>query len=145
MMLAIVPIVEGHSEVKSVPVLMRRILNRHGIYDVEIAKPIRVKRHQVVKEGELEKAIGLACLRPNCGAIVIILDADHDCPKELDLVYFAKDNRRRQTFLFRLFCPSLNLKPGSWAASNLYGESGVLQTRLTRYPIRKQSGVQRRS
>ncbi len=83
MTLAIVPIVEGHSEVESVPVLMRRIFSQHGIYDLKVAKPIRVKRYQVVKEGELEKAIGLARLRPNCGAIMIILDAEDDCPKGL--------------------------------------------------------------
>jgi len=80
---AIVPIVEGHSEVKSVPVLMRRFLYQHGIYDVVIEKPIRVKRQQVIKEGQLERAIRQALLRPNCRAIVIILDADDDCPKEL--------------------------------------------------------------
>ncbi|MBM3237166.1 DUF4276 family protein [Candidatus Poribacteria bacterium] len=80
---SIVPIVEGHSEVKSVPVLMRRFLQLHGIYDVVIEKPIRIKRQQIIKEGQLERAIARALLRPNCRAIVIILDADDDCPKEL--------------------------------------------------------------
>jgi hypothetical protein len=89
---SIVPIVEGHSEVKSVPVLMRRFLQLHSIYDVVIERPIRVKRQQVIKEGQLERAIARALIRPNCRAIVIILDADDDCPKELapSLLWRAK-------------------------------------------------------
>jgi hypothetical protein len=83
MNLAIVPIVEGHAEVESIPALMWRVLNERGIYQIQVAKPVRVKRYQVVKAGQLEKAIELARSRRNCGAIVVLLDADDDCPKDL--------------------------------------------------------------
>ena len=45
----LVPIVEGHAEVEAVPVLMRRLLAESGQYEVEIARPVRVKRYKVVR------------------------------------------------------------------------------------------------
>lgn len=80
----ILPIVEGHSEVESVPILLRRILNQMEIFNIQIAKPWRVKRNKVVKEGELERAIQQGIReRDNIGAILVLLDADDDCPAEL--------------------------------------------------------------
>jgi hypothetical protein len=80
---SIVPIVEGHAEVESIPILMRRLRDSWHYFNLEISKPIRVNRYQIVKEGELERRIKLAMTRPNCRAIVIVLDADDDCPKNL--------------------------------------------------------------
>lgn len=81
---AIVPIVEGHSEVFSVPILLRRLMQQGGTYDLEVAKPFRVKRDLVVRPGGLEKALEFASLsRPNAVAILVLLDADDDCPAKL--------------------------------------------------------------
>jgi len=81
---AIVPIVEGQAEVEAVPVLLRRILEVLEVHHVEVARPFRVKRYKVVKEGELERAIQNAMTdRENVEAILIVLDADDDCPAEL--------------------------------------------------------------
>ncbi|HEX2077141.1 MAG TPA: hypothetical protein VHG08_05515 [Longimicrobium sp.] len=75
--MALVPIVEGHAEVRSVPVLMRRL-------GVDVAKPFRVKRNQVVRPGELERAVQLAVAdRAAASAVLVLLDADDDCPAEL--------------------------------------------------------------
>jgi len=80
----LVPIVEGYSEVESVPVLLRRLLAEWGRYEVAVAKPVRVSRYKVVRPGELERACELARRRPaGCDAILLVLDADDDCPKEL--------------------------------------------------------------
>jgi len=80
----LIPIVEGHAEVESVPVLLRRLGADRGRHDVTIGKPVRVSRYKVVKSGELERAIELARRRhKGCDAIIVILDADDDCPKEL--------------------------------------------------------------
>ena len=82
----IVPIVEGHSEVASVPILLRRILEGLGHLELTstIARPIRVKRNRILKEGELESKIGLARrVRSSCSCILVLLDADDDCPAEL--------------------------------------------------------------
>jgi hypothetical protein len=81
---AIVPIVEGQSEVASIPVLLRRLLHRSGLYELEVARPFRVKRDRIVRPGELEKALALAGRsRPGAAAVVVVLDADDDCPAEL--------------------------------------------------------------
>jgi hypothetical protein len=80
---AIVPIVEGQSEEKSVPVLLRRILHeRLQVFDIEIAKAFRIRRDQIVnKDNELGRAIAVATAkRENVKAILILLDADNDCP-----------------------------------------------------------------
>ena len=80
----IVPIVEGYSEVESLPLLMRRVLDEQGAHALEIHKPIRVKRTKIVKEGEIERTVELAKItRPGARAIMFVLDADDDCPKEL--------------------------------------------------------------
>lgn len=81
---AIVPIVEGQAEVESVPVLLRRILVQLGAYDVQVARPFRVKRNRVVREGELERAVRQTVRgRDNVACILVILDSDDDCPAEL--------------------------------------------------------------
>lgn len=80
----LVPIVEGHSEVQSVPVLLRRLLAERERYEIKIVKPVRVGRYKVVRPGELERACELARRRPEgCNAILLLLDADDDCPKEI--------------------------------------------------------------
>ena len=81
---AIVPIVEGHSEVIALPLLLRRLLRRDGVYDLEVARPFRVKRNRVVRPGEIENAVTQACRsRAHAAAVLVLLDADDDCPAEL--------------------------------------------------------------
>lgn len=79
-------IVEGYGEVAAVPILLRRIV-RELDHDIELSiplPPIRVHRNKIIKEGELEKAVALAALKINGdGAILILLDADNDCPASL--------------------------------------------------------------
>ena len=79
---AIVPIVEGQSEVKSVGPLLRRIMHeRLRFFDIEIARPFRVSRNKVTQSDELERAIRTAILdRTNASAILILLDAHDDPP-----------------------------------------------------------------
>lgn len=84
-MKSLVPIVEGKSEVESVGVLLRRILTADRCSWISIAKPIRVKRNQVVRQGELERALQLAVsTREGCAGIVVLLDADDDDPELLE-------------------------------------------------------------
>lgn len=81
---AIVPIVEGQAEVQAVPVLLRRILAVLEVHHVEVARPFRVGRYKVVKQGELERAVRYAIMdRRNAEALLILLDADDDCPAQL--------------------------------------------------------------
>lgn len=81
---SIVPIVEGHAEVESVPVLLRRVLSQAGKYQVQVAKPFRVKRNRIVRTGELERAVSQSIKdRGNVRCILVLLDSDDDCPATL--------------------------------------------------------------
>ena len=84
-MAKIVAIVEGDGEVEAVPVLIRRIgAVVSPLTPPDVSKPIRVPRRRIVKEGELERYVRLAAARAgNDGRIVILLDANGDCPVEL--------------------------------------------------------------
>jgi len=82
---SIVAIVEGHGEVQALPVLLRRIALESGVETPpDIPRPIRTPRSKLLKEGELERAIELAARQSSDdGGILILLDADDDCPKEV--------------------------------------------------------------
>ncbi len=92
----LIPIVEGHGEVEALPVLLRRILqctNSSG-GQIIVGKPIRQDRHKIVKIGELERAIQLAELK-RCDAILVVLDADDDCPAKLGPELLARARQAR--------------------------------------------------
>lgn len=81
-MTRIVTLVEGHGEVAAVPILVRRIAEilSPGLI-VEMPRPIRVKRQRLLKDDELERAIEFAARQAGTGGrILILLDADDDCP-----------------------------------------------------------------
>jgi hypothetical protein len=70
--------------VEAIPLLLRRLLNERQRPDVQIARPVRVSRNKVTKEGEIERAVTLARRRrEGCNAVLVLLDADDDCPREL--------------------------------------------------------------
>lgn len=79
----IIPIVEGYGEVDALPVLLRRFQEESESFALGIGRPIRRHRHQLVHESDVRKAVRLALLDPDCAAILIVLDADDDCPAEL--------------------------------------------------------------
>lgn len=73
--------VEGHSEVESIPVLLRRIFGREGIEGWGVCKPFRVHRYQVVRPREMERAMRqMLWSRPEARAALIVMDSDDDCP-----------------------------------------------------------------
>jgi hypothetical protein len=84
-MSVLVPVVEGHSEVESVRLLVLRYLARKNPpITLTVEHPIRVGRNKIVKANELERAARLAAYTAaDDGAILILLDADDDCPQEL--------------------------------------------------------------
>ena len=83
----IVPIVEGDGDAVALPNLLTRILaEKYGRGDVLVAQG----RQGVVKangrqnlERKLDRFLGHAQNRPGCAAVLIVVDADDDCPAEL--------------------------------------------------------------
>jgi len=81
--LKIVPLIEGHGEVEAVPVLLRRLLETCNQFQLQIGRPIRRSRGELTSKEGLERAIRLARLDEGCAAILILFDADDDCPKTI--------------------------------------------------------------
>jgi len=79
----IYPIVEGYGEKDAVPVLLRRLRDVAEAFAIEIGKPIRRKRTEFAQEALLRKAVRLALYQPDCAGVLVLFDADDDCPKDL--------------------------------------------------------------
>lgn len=85
-MISIATIVEGDGEVSALPILLRRIAaEREPVVTVDILRPIRVRRDKFLnKKEEFRRQLLLAAAK--CGGdgwILILLDADDDCPAAL--------------------------------------------------------------
>lgn len=97
-------------------VLMRRVLYDVGVFELQVARPFRVKRQQVVREGELERSI-IQAERSRAGAssVFIVLDADDDCPADLSLILLQR--ARAQTDLaVRVVLPKVEIEAWILAA-----------------------------
>ena len=83
-MIPLASIVEGHGEVEALPILLRRFVAE---WDVELPivmlPPIRVSRSKLIKQGELERAAQFAAYQARAGGVLVLIDADDDCPAEL--------------------------------------------------------------
>lgn len=76
------PIVEGYGEVQALPILLRRLRDQASAWDVEIKRPMRCNRSELVGQPKLEKMVKAARYQPDCNAILILFDGDRDCPAE---------------------------------------------------------------
>jgi len=101
--LRVIPVVEGHGEVESVRLLIERIVHELiGRGTVEVLQPIRRRRGNLVKQQEIERAVEFAARKLGTSGeeandlILVLLDADDDCPAELAplLVEWASAARR---------------------------------------------------
>jgi len=77
------PIVEGQGDEAAVPLLLRRLRDEAQAWGIEVGRPHRKRRTQLVKKDSLQSAVRLAVLREDCAGILVLFDADDDCPKEL--------------------------------------------------------------
>lgn len=89
----LVCVVEGKGEVRAIPVLVGRLLARLEATDRWFVdqEPVRQPRGHLVDEkvssperpcrpDEVARAVGLALKRRDVGAVVVLCDADDDCP-----------------------------------------------------------------
>ena len=83
------PLVEGRGEVASVAMLLRRLRDAAGVFEVDVNEPIRRAKSDFVTEGSLRAAVRLALKQASCGAVLILFDGDKDCPKDLVPRIFA--------------------------------------------------------
>jgi hypothetical protein len=88
-MFTIVPIVEGDGEVKSVPILLSRLFAVRELWNLTISKPI-INAHGIgnlTKENGFEKFLKVAMKRNPCDSILVVIDADVHCAKELAIAF----------------------------------------------------------
>jgi hypothetical protein len=77
-------IVEGHGEQRAVPILMRRLAQLVNPDVYAEVRAIRQSRGTLLSAGGLERAVKLAVNdTPPSGAVLILIDSDDDCPKEM--------------------------------------------------------------
>jgi hypothetical protein len=87
-------IVEGHGEVEALPILIRRIgLELDPPVAVEVPRPIRQPRSGLLKPQELERVVRLAASKSD--RILILIDADEDCPAKLGPELLQRANLAR--------------------------------------------------
>ncbi len=97
-MTRIASVVEGEGEVLALPILLRRLAEWRGMTaseNFEALKPIRVKRNRfLAREEEFERYMTLAAGKAGVdGWVLLLLDADDDCPMELGASLLNKARR----------------------------------------------------
>lgn len=77
-------IVEGHGEVEALPCLIRRVVTEQNLPSVEMPAPLRLPKGKMKKADELARAVELMVRKtaPD-GGVLVLLDADEECPAEL--------------------------------------------------------------
>ena len=123
----IAAIVEGHGEVEAVPILLRRIApSVSPSLAVKVLKPIRIGRYKILKPGELERAVELAARQTGRGGcILILLDAEDDCPAELGRVLLERAIDARRDRDIRVVLAKREYEAWFLAAANsIAGERG---------------------
>lgn len=129
-MRTLVSIVEGDGEVAALPVLLRRLgewLTPNGYMALEVATPIRVRRDRFLnKDEEFSRYLSLAS--DKCGErgwILILLDADDDCPATLGKAILTRARRAQPHRPISVVLA--NREYEAWflaAAESLHGQRG---------------------
>jgi hypothetical protein len=123
----IAPVVEGHGEVKALPLLLRRVAYDLGVYGIEIHPPIRAGRSTLATAAGISSVVEQAAYRvPGHGGILVLFDADDDCPVDLvsRLLASARNVRPDKAVAFVVATREFE----AWflaAASSLAGKCGL--------------------
>jgi hypothetical protein len=64
-------------------VLLRRLRDEAEAWGLEFGRPHRKRRTQLVRKDSLQSAVRVASLREECAGILVLFDADDDCPKDV--------------------------------------------------------------
>lgn len=82
--ITIASIVEGEGEVQAVPELLRRIAYDSEIWNGVFPRPIRVPRSKLAMPEHLARLVQAAAENvAGRGGVLVLLDADDDCPAKL--------------------------------------------------------------
>lgn len=127
-MARIIPIVEGHGEVAAVPILIRRTVRHLSPRQfVDVLHPIRVQRNKIVKSGVLEKYVQIAAQRlGENGGILVLLDADRDCPMSLGAALLDRASKARADWTIKVVLAKAEFEAWFLASANsIAGKRGI--------------------
>jgi hypothetical protein len=80
----IVPIVEGPGEVEAFPALLWKLLAEMNRYDIQVGEPQNAHGcGNLTVAGGLEKFVQNAWNRRDCGAVLILMDAEEHCAMQI--------------------------------------------------------------
>jgi hypothetical protein len=89
--LTVASIVEGDGEVPALPKLLHRIAAELGVPNLLTPTPMRIPRGKLTIGGGIERAVAAQALRVSTkGGILVLLDADDDCPAEYGPLLLAR-------------------------------------------------------
>ncbi|MEV0910851.1 DUF4276 family protein [Streptomyces hokutonensis] len=94
----IASVVEGEGEISALPVLLRRLMYEAEIWDADIQPPFMVDRGRLVRPGGVENAVEAQARRvpaDHPGGILVVIDADDDCPAGLGPSLLARAEAAR--------------------------------------------------
>jgi hypothetical protein len=78
-------LVEGHGDQQALPELLRRIVADRGLFQITPA-PRPIKSGEIAKlrrPGQLERFIVYGCSREDGDGVLLVLDCDDECPREV--------------------------------------------------------------
>lgn len=122
----IASIVEGDGEVVALPKLLHRIAAEIGVTNLRAERPMREPRGRITRVGGIERVVSAAALRvTGDGGVLVILDADDDCPAHLGPQLLARARAVRPDK--RIVVVVANREFEAWflaAATSLAGQHG---------------------
>lgn len=125
----IASVVEGEGELDALPVVLRRLAYAAEIWDVNVRPPHLVDRGRLTKPGGIESAVESVARRiPNGapGGILVLIDADDDCPASLGPSLLARAAKARSDRLLSVVLANREFE--AWfiaAAPSLGGYAGL--------------------
>lgn len=92
----IAPVVEGFGEVNALPRVLFRLAHDLSVTNLRVTTPFRSSRGKLIAPGGIERAVSAAALQvTGPGGILVLIDADDDCPAQLGPRLLARAQNAR--------------------------------------------------
>jgi hypothetical protein len=121
-------VVEGHGEIESVPILVRRIAQAvDPQLVVQLSPSVRVPKNKLILLSEFERTVEIVArgVGPR-GGVLILLDSDDDCPAVLGRVLLERARQIRPNLPIRIILAKREFE--AWflaSAESLRGRRGL--------------------
>ena len=112
----IVPIIEGDGEIEAVPMLIRRVLlEQLQEHEIQVAAPKKLHRNAI--DSNLPVILRYAANEEGCGAIIVMMDADKDCPQQLASKMSSIASQQNIAMPVAMVCP--NVEYEAWLIASI--------------------------